>query len=168
MTDPIESPAESAPEMRARSPIACSALALLASVAAAVPALSASSPVRFRGAGGSAQVRPATLLLTGDGTLTDVNVHWSSWGGRVSVGHGIADWHGCTPNCAQGEASSRPRDRAPVPDTGLRRRALLRARDHRHQSRAPIQSRVVRPLLTPWLGSGAFARRRGPRDEERL
>jgi hypothetical protein len=85
--------------------------ALLICGLSAVSVVSARSPVRFKGASGRAQVRPTTLYLTGDGTLTDVKVHWSSWGGRVAIGHGIADWHGCTPNCAQG---TRHRDPATV------------------------------------------------------
>jgi hypothetical protein len=57
--------------------------------------------VSFAGAGGGAHVRPHTLFLTGDGTLDVTNVSWSSWGGRTAAGRGQAEYHGCTPTCAQ-------------------------------------------------------------------
>jgi len=97
--------------MRARAPILCFVAVLAALALAGPPAMSAGATVRFKGTSGTAQVRPATLYLTGDGTLTDVHVKWSTWGGGVATGHGTADWHGCTPNCAQGK---RHRDPATV------------------------------------------------------
>ena len=61
----------------------------------------ASAPqVLFKGAVGKAQVRPAQLALSGDGTLEVSGVHWGAWGGSRATGAGIAEYHGCTPNCA--------------------------------------------------------------------
>ena len=34
-----------------------------------------------------------------DGTLVVRQVHWSQWGGRVAIGRGTAEYHGCTPQC---------------------------------------------------------------------
>jgi hypothetical protein len=41
------------------------------------------------------------LELTGDGTLFVASVQWTSWGGPKATGSGNAEYHGCTPNCAQ-------------------------------------------------------------------
>jgi hypothetical protein len=41
------------------------------------------------------------LELTADGTLFVGGVQWTSWGGPSAVGTGTAEYHGCTPNCAQ-------------------------------------------------------------------
>jgi hypothetical protein len=57
--------------------------------------------VYFKGAGGSEQQRPSSLQLTGDGTLFVAGVQWTSWGGPAATGTGNAEYHGCTPNCAQ-------------------------------------------------------------------
>ncbi len=64
----------------------------------------ASSPAYFSGAVGGAQMRPAVLNLTGDGTLDVSQVRWTSWGGPVAVGVGLAQFHGCTPSCAAARA----------------------------------------------------------------
>lgn len=56
--------------------------------------------VYFQGAVGGAAQRPASLQLTGDGTLAVDRVQWDSWGGADATGTGNASYHGCTPNCA--------------------------------------------------------------------
>lgn len=45
--------------------------------------------------------RPVSMQLTADGTLAVTGVQWSSWGGPDATGNGNAEYHGCTPNCAQ-------------------------------------------------------------------
>lgn len=45
--------------------------------------------------------KPSSLQLTGDGTLFVSGVQWTSWGGPQATGSGNAEYHGCTPNCAQ-------------------------------------------------------------------
>jgi hypothetical protein len=62
---------------------------------------SASSPVLFEGVAGAALQRPRSLQLTGDGTLFVSGVQWSSWGGATATDSGNANYHGCTPNCAE-------------------------------------------------------------------
>lgn len=59
------------------------------------------APVYFQGVTTSRAQRPPTLELTGDGTLFVSGVQWTSWGGSVATGSGNAEYHGCTPNCAQ-------------------------------------------------------------------
>ena len=59
-----------------------------------------SQPVYFQGASAAAAQHPATLELTGDGTLFVQHVQWSSWGGPTATGSGDAEYHGCSPNCA--------------------------------------------------------------------
>jgi hypothetical protein len=60
----------------------------------------AAAAVFFHGAAGPTQQRPASLQLTGDGTLAVERVQWSTWGGPTAIGTGNAFYHGCTPNCA--------------------------------------------------------------------
>ena len=60
----------------------------------------AEATVYFRGAVNRPRVEPKSLYLTADGTLYVGNVVWSHWGGRVAQGRGLAEYHGCTPNCA--------------------------------------------------------------------
>jgi hypothetical protein len=60
-----------------------------------------SSTVYFEGVAGGRAQRPRTLQLTGDGTLEVTGAQWSSWGGSTATGSGNAEYHGCTPNCAQ-------------------------------------------------------------------
>jgi hypothetical protein len=75
-----------------------------ATTAATTPATTTattSAAVYFKGAGGSEQQRPSSLQLTGDGTLFVAGVQWTSWGGPAATGTGNAEYHGCTPNCAQ-------------------------------------------------------------------
>lgn len=57
--------------------------------------------VYFEGVAGGPAQRPSRLELTGDGTLFVSGVQWSSWGGPTAQGSGNAEYHGCTPNCAQ-------------------------------------------------------------------
>jgi hypothetical protein len=56
--------------------------------------------VSFQGVVGRARQRPASLQLTGDGTLFVRGAQWNSWGGPTATGTGNAQYHGCTPNCA--------------------------------------------------------------------
>jgi hypothetical protein len=56
--------------------------------------------VYFQGAVGGLAVRPISLQLTADGTLSVERVQWSSWGGPTATGSGSALYHGCVPNCA--------------------------------------------------------------------
>ena len=68
-------------------------------VLATAPVAEATS-VWFRGAISQGRlVRPSTLWLSADGTLVVRQVHWSQWGGRVAIGRGTAEYHGCTPQC---------------------------------------------------------------------
>jgi hypothetical protein len=62
--------------------------------------------VYFAGVVGRARQRPASLELTGDGTLFVSGVQWSSWGGPTATGSGNAQYHGCNPNCAEAPAHS--------------------------------------------------------------
>jgi hypothetical protein len=66
----------------------------------------ASGTVSFQGAVGRGRQRPASLELTGDGTLFVSAVQWTSWGGRTATGTGNAQYHGCTPNCAAAPSHS--------------------------------------------------------------
>lgn len=77
-------------------------LVTLIAVLATATAATAAATIEFYGAGGGGHVRPRTLFLTGDGTLDVFRVHWKAWGGTAASGHGTAEWHGCTPNCASG------------------------------------------------------------------
>jgi hypothetical protein len=45
--------------------------------------------------------RPSSLELTGDGTLYVSGAQWTSWGASSATGTGNAQYHGCTPSCAQ-------------------------------------------------------------------
>lgn len=70
----------------------------------------ASSQVRFAGANPTAkpQVRPSQLALSGDGTLEVLGVTWGAWGGSQATGSGTAEYHGCTPNCAEAKVHHAP------------------------------------------------------------
>jgi hypothetical protein len=57
--------------------------------------------VLFQGVTARGAQRPASLELTGDGTLFVSGVQWTSWGGQAATGSGNAEYHGCTPTCAQ-------------------------------------------------------------------
>jgi hypothetical protein len=58
------------------------------------------APVYFQGAVQGLAVRPRSLELTADGTLSVERMQWTSWGGSIASGSGNALYHGCTPNCA--------------------------------------------------------------------
>ena len=62
--------------------------------------------VSFEGVVGRGRQRPASLELTGDGTLFVSGVQWTSWGGPTATGTGNAQYHGCTPNCAAAPSHS--------------------------------------------------------------
>jgi hypothetical protein len=62
--------------------------------------------VSFQGVVGRGRQRPASLELTGDGTLFVSGVQWTSWGGPTATGTGNAQYHGCTPNCAAAPSHS--------------------------------------------------------------
>lgn len=68
---------------------------------AATTTSTTAAPVFFQGVAGAPAQRPATLELTGDGTLFVKDVQWTAWGGPQATGSGNAEYHGCTPNCAQ-------------------------------------------------------------------
>jgi len=87
----------------------CFAAGLLATVVmlAAVPVAGATT-VWFDGAIVDRHVEPSPLWLSADGTLVVSHVHWSRWGGRVAVGKGSAEYHGCTPTCGQAPAHHAP------------------------------------------------------------
>ena len=95
--------------------------ALLAVAAAALgmiatPALGAGSgPISFYGDIGNIidshnplLVRPATLLLTEDGSVALVHLRWSGWGTRIARATGAWSASNCTPSCATGKRTTRP------------------------------------------------------------
>lgn len=53
-------------------------------------------------------IRPATLLLSEDGSVALVDLRWHSWGGAVADAIGIWRASNCTPSCATGTLTSRP------------------------------------------------------------
>lgn len=57
--------------------------------------------VYFEGVAGGPLQKPTSLELTVDGTLYVAGVQWASWGGATATGSGNAEYHGCTPNCAE-------------------------------------------------------------------
>jgi hypothetical protein len=78
----------------------------LAAVLAATATAQAASTVYFQGADAGRVVTPKTLFLTGDGTLDVFHASWQAWGGAQAIGHGTAEYHGCTPSCAAGKPHS--------------------------------------------------------------
>lgn len=62
-------------------------------------------PVLSDGSGdiASARHKPRTTYLTGDGTLTMYNSHWSRWTRTRAVGHGIGHYNTCDPYCYNGK-----------------------------------------------------------------
>ncbi len=81
--------------------------AAVTSSATAPPPATAAAPgtitsaAYFEGAVGGPGQKPASLQLTADGTLFVSGVQWTSWGGPEATGSGNAEYHGCTPSCAQ-------------------------------------------------------------------
>jgi hypothetical protein len=71
-------------------------------------AVASASQVRFAGAVGPAQIRPAQLALSADGTLEVSGVTWNAWGGSRATGSGTAEYHGCTPSCAAARVHHAP------------------------------------------------------------
>jgi len=59
---------------------------------------------------------PASLLLSGDGSIFVSGVTWSGWGAATAQGSGTLRVDNCTPNCAAGKLSSYP---ATITVTGL-------------------------------------------------
>jgi len=85
-------------EMRRVILIVVASVLLVASAATA----DAANAVWFQGAiGGYGHVRPSNVALSADGTLWVSHVTWSAWGGRVAIGRGLGEEHGCAPTCAQ-------------------------------------------------------------------
>ena len=78
-------------------------LMLLAFTAVCSVAVGAAGKVYFYQGPTLKQIKPSTLQLTGDGTLAVFKITWSSWGGATATGSGTAEYHGCTPSCAQGK-----------------------------------------------------------------
>ena len=77
---------------------------LVLSLLLLVAPTAAATTVWFDGAIIDGHVRPSPLWLSADGTLVVLHVHWTKWGGRVAVGRGLAEYHGCTPSCGQAPA----------------------------------------------------------------
>ncbi len=51
---------------------------------------------------GELKSQPATILLSGDGSLFVADVAWTGWGSEGATGHGTLKIDNCVPNCAQG------------------------------------------------------------------
>jgi hypothetical protein len=78
------------------------AVVVVLTFALAAASVAQAGSVWFEGAVNQGHpVRPSTLWLSADGTLVVFHMHWSQWGGRVAIGKGNAEYHGCTPDCAQ-------------------------------------------------------------------
>jgi hypothetical protein len=45
---------------------------------------------------------PATILLSGDGSIFVNDLAWTGWGSEGATGHGTLKIDNCVPNCAQG------------------------------------------------------------------
>src|ERR1051326_8229856 len=56
-------------------------------------------------AGATPKHEPATLYLSGDGSLWAKDITWSRWGNPTTVGHGTAEANNCQPDCAHGTYS---------------------------------------------------------------
>jgi hypothetical protein len=78
-----------------------SATKTVTKVTTTTTAATSAQPVVFQGVAGAGIERPSRLELTADGTLFVSGVQWSSWGGAEATGNGNAEYHGCTPTCAQ-------------------------------------------------------------------
>src|SRR4051812_37024433 len=73
------------------------------STAAATPvARPTPVPVKLDGGCGKASARPSEVVFTcADGGVIAKDITWSSWGGKLAVGHGVVLAHDCTPSCAE-------------------------------------------------------------------
>jgi hypothetical protein len=56
--------------------------------------------------GANARHAPATMYLSGDGSLWAKQLTWTGWGTSTAVGHGTAEENNCKPNCAEGRFSA--------------------------------------------------------------
>jgi hypothetical protein len=54
------------------------------------------------------KARPASMTLSGDGSLYVKDISWTGWGTATATGHGTAEADDCDPNCAQGTYSPHP------------------------------------------------------------
>jgi hypothetical protein len=81
-------------------------LLALAALLATAAIAQAATTVFFQGVDPGRVVKPKTLFLTGDGTLDVFHVSWQTWGVGQAIGHGTAEYHGCTPDCAAGKSHS--------------------------------------------------------------
>ncbi|MDE2581643.1 MAG: hypothetical protein KGL52_08410 [Rhodospirillales bacterium] len=83
---------------------------------AATPALAAGGrPIGFYGDIGNAvggqtpmMSPPSTLLLTEDGSVALVHLHWHGWGTGVARASGVWSASSCMPSCATGKLTKRP------------------------------------------------------------
>lgn len=48
---------------------------------------------------------PASLLMSGDGSLYAKDITWTGWGTATATGHGTAEANNCQPDCAGGTFS---------------------------------------------------------------
>jgi hypothetical protein len=51
---------------------------------------------------GELKSEPATILLSGDGSIFVNGLSWTGWGSEGATGHGTLKIDNCEPNCAQG------------------------------------------------------------------
>jgi hypothetical protein len=51
---------------------------------------------------GELKSQPATILLSGDGSIFVNDLSWTGWGSEGATGHGTLKIDNCEPNCAQG------------------------------------------------------------------
>ena len=58
--------------------------------------------------GATPKHEPATLFLSGDGSLWAKDITWSQWGTPTAVGDGTAEANNCQPDCAHGTYSAHP------------------------------------------------------------
>ena len=84
-------------------------IAVLATAAVtAAPAL-ASTPVRIDDCAAHAQVKPSGLTLyCGDAGDFLAKLRWSDWGAATARASGVEVTNTCKPNCAAGNAVSKP------------------------------------------------------------
>jgi hypothetical protein len=54
------------------------------------------------------QHEPATIYMSGDGSLWAKNITWTGWGTTTAIGHGTAEANNCKPDCARGTYSAHP------------------------------------------------------------
>ncbi len=59
-------------------------------------------------AGVTPRHEPATIYMSGDGSLWAKDVIWTGWGTPTATGHGIAEANSCQPDCAAGTFSAHP------------------------------------------------------------